>query len=47
MTVEIALLISALSVGFAVYSGIQNLKRNDNGDCQVGEHQQGHRGNQE
>jgi uncharacterized protein HemX len=28
VTVEIALLISALSVGFAVYSGIQNLKRN-------------------
>lgn len=32
MTVEVALLISLVSVGFAVYSGIANLKRNGKKD---------------
>lgn len=32
MTIEIALLISAVSVGFAIYSGIANLKRNKAAD---------------
>lgn len=33
MTVEIALVISAISLGFAIYSGVQNLKRNNKQDA--------------
>jgi peptidoglycan hydrolase CwlO-like protein len=32
MTIEVALLISIVSVGFAVYSGIENRKRNEKND---------------
>lgn len=32
MTVEIALIISVVSVAFGLYSGIRNLKRNDSKD---------------
>lgn len=33
MTVEIALVISAISLGFAIYSGVSNLKRNNKQDA--------------
>lgn len=33
MTVEIALVISAISLGFAMYSGVSNLKRNNKQDA--------------
>lgn len=32
MTIEVALLISIVSLGFALYSGISNLKRNKSSD---------------
>ena len=32
MTLELSIVISVLSVSFALYSGISNLKRNDNED---------------
>lgn len=32
MTVELAILISAVSLGFAIYSGVANLKRNKTTD---------------
>ena len=32
MTVEVALVISVLSVSFAIYSGVSNLKRNQKAD---------------
>ncbi|SCY46274.1 hypothetical protein [Ruminococcus sp. YE282] len=33
MTIEIALVISAISLGFAIYSGVSNLKRNNKQDA--------------
>ena len=33
MTVEIALVISAISLGFAIYSGVSNLKRHNKQDA--------------
>ena len=32
MTIEIALIISAVSLGFGIYQGVSNLKRNDRQD---------------
>lgn len=32
MTIEIALIISAISLGFGIYQGVSNLKRNDRQD---------------
>lgn len=32
MTIEVALLISGVSLAFAIYSGISNMKRNQNAD---------------
>ena len=33
MTLEVALLISGVSVAFGIYSGVSNLKRNDRADA--------------
>lgn len=35
MTVEVALVISALSVGFGIWSGISNTKRNEKNDTKA------------
>lgn len=32
MTIEIALIISAVSLGFGIYQGVSNLRRNDHQD---------------
>lgn len=35
MTIEVALLISVLSVGFGIWAGLSNIKRNDKNDAKA------------
>lgn len=39
MTVELAVIISVISVGFGIYSGVANLKRNSRNDTKMDQSQ--------